>query len=140
MIYKARPDVEPLNKDKSGKKKTPVFITDKNLDKVKKLTTTAKVQVVYLDSDAKEIDGPNGAVAKQIQYAKGSKYYLMANRGNKLFNPLKDDINAKTIHAKKKLDEFEMREVTKKSFDKYVEYLKTKNSYHLGQAEIERGR
>lgn len=140
MIHRTRKNTELNNVDRSNNKKKPVFISQKNIKNLQNLTKTAKVEVIYINLDGDSHDLVDDSVAKQVKYLKGSKYYVLIGRNNKLFNPSKNQIHDMSSKGRKTVPEFEMREVTKDCYDKYLKFLSGKNHYQLGQAEIARGR
>ncbi len=140
MIHRSRKETDLSNVDKSNNKKKTVFISQKNIKDLPQLTKTVKVDVVYINTAGESINSDTEAVAKQVQYLKGSKYYILIGQTGSLFNPNKDEIKAKAAKGRRTLKEFEMKEVPKECFEKYQKFLKTKNNYQLGQAEIARGR
>ncbi len=99
-----------------------------------------KLNINYYTKDGSKIDSEITAIAKEIEYSSGAKYFILINRKNKLFNPIIDKKESKSSKGGGSLLEFNMKEVDQKVFDKYIEFLKTKNTYLLSQSELLRGR
>lgn len=97
-----------------------------------------RLKINYYDSDGKILEEESSAVAKETKYTKGSKFYILTSRRSKLFNPISDKINQKA-KGKGGLPEFTMKEVDQKTFNRYLEFLKSKQTYILRQAELLRG-
>lgn len=73
------------------------------------------------------------AAAKKIALGSTIKHYIrQSKRQRRLFNPIIDKIDQKSI-VRTEL-EFNFQEVNKECFDQYLQYLKNRNSYFLLQA------
>lgn len=75
------------------------------------------------------------AAAKKVATGVAPKYFVKASkRQRRLFNPITDKLSQKSVI--KTEAEFSFIEVTKECFDYYCEYLKSRASYMLTQAQI----
>jgi len=93
----------------------------------------------------KEVDGPvtpaserSNAYAKQLVSANGQlRYYIKTGAHGKFYDPL--GLYSEGRHQKKALgiNEWSYKEVNRKAFYMYLDFLTTKNKKHLVQAERE---
>ena len=84
--------------------------------------------LIYYDRDG-------GHSCRSLEMSTSNRFFAKVNiLNNKLYNPISDDVMQKRGGRMS----FAEREVTKESFDEYVEYLKTKNPIYYTRANSSR--
>lgn len=95
----------------------------------------------YLDSTERpRIDNEEDALAKAVSVDnKPTRFYIKVGTYGKVYNPigLYSEGQSKKFLAKIGRKEFEFKEVNQKIFDLYVNFLSTKNTAWLNNAERE---
>jgi hypothetical protein len=95
----------------------------------------------YLDDmDRPRIDDEDDALAKSVNVDnKPTRFYIKVGTYGKIYNPigLYSEGQSKKFLAKIGRKEFEFKEVNQKIFDLYINFLSTKNTAWLVNAERE---
>lgn len=92
----------------------------------------------YTNLGAASKEGSEDEHARQVSIGKSNRYYAKVGPTGRLFNPFGnyEEFESKSRRKNRKKP-FELREVTQRVFDFYLQFLKTKNKAWLTNAERE---
>ena len=132
--------MSPRGKKKADNKANEVPATEENL--VVKVYTM-KSEEDFLDEDgfpclSPEKKDESQALAKEVIFPSGkSKYYLKRGRYGRLFNPIGLYSEGMSHRRRNGIPEWTYKPSQKKTFELYINFLKTKNIAWLNNAERE---
>jgi hypothetical protein len=97
--------------------------------------------IVFYDSKGKETKNEEHSAAKIVKYSDMDRFYLKAG-GPSLdsYNPIIDRLDKGDSRVRGSILYFRHVEVDKGVFDKYIDFLSTRNTYLLNQVEASRKR